>query len=42
MLVKQVHLRRLKVDQLDVEDLRVGKLTVVEEQRPPGSPGCGK
>jgi hypothetical protein len=34
MLIKQVHLRHLKIDQLDVEDLRVTKLTIREEQRP--------
>jgi hypothetical protein len=34
MLVKRVHLGRLKIDQLDVEDLRVSKLTVLEEQGP--------
>jgi hypothetical protein len=38
MLIQRVHLRHLKVDQLEVEDLRVGNLTVLE-QRPGGRPG---
>jgi hypothetical protein len=37
--VKQMHLRKLKIDQLDVADLRVTNLTVLKEQKPsPDSP----
>jgi hypothetical protein len=37
MQIQRVHLRHLKVDRLEVEDLRVGKLTVLE-QRSGGRP----
>jgi|SRR6266436_3243509 len=38
LLVKRVHLGHFKIDQLDVEDLRISKLTVLEEQRSVNSP----
>jgi hypothetical protein len=38
MRIQRVHLHHLKIDQLEVEDLRVSKLTVLEDRRPAGGP----
>jgi hypothetical protein len=33
LLVKRVHLHHLRIDQLEVEDLRVKRLTILEKER---------